>query len=110
MVLILIFVIALVAWALHLMQQAIDSKEFSLMLAGFLVASAAAAMMAVYFLMGHYMGYVAQMSQSPYRMEDYIVPSISIIQSDTIAENDLFSGDVEDGVPPVPFQMLSSLH
>ncbi len=64
MFLILVFVIALVSWALHLMQQALDRKEFSLMLAGFLVASSAAAMMAVYFLMGDYMGYVSQMSQN----------------------------------------------
>lgn len=60
MILILIFVVALVAWSLHLMQEAIERKEFSLMLAGFLVASAAAAMVAVYFLMGSYVGYMAQ--------------------------------------------------
>lgn len=60
---ILIIVIALVAWALHLMQQAVQCKEFSLMLAGFLVSAAAAALMSVYFLMGHYVGYMAQMSQ-----------------------------------------------
>ncbi|HEY9647573.1 MAG TPA: hypothetical protein V6C88_14450 [Chroococcidiopsis sp.] len=66
MVFILIIVIALVAWALHLMQQAIQCKEFSLMLAGFLVSAAAAALMSVYFLMGHYVGYMAQMSQRAY--------------------------------------------
>ena len=49
MFLIIIIVIALVAWALQLMEQAIQGQEFSLMLAGFLVASSAAAMMAVYF-------------------------------------------------------------
>lgn len=58
MVFILIVVVGLVAWALHLMQEAIQSREFSLMLAGFLVSVAAAAMMAVYFLMGHYVGYM----------------------------------------------------
>lgn len=63
MILILIIVISLVAWALHLMQRAIEDHEFSLMLAGFLVSSAAAAMMAVYFLMGHYVGYMTEMSQ-----------------------------------------------
>ncbi|HEY9622457.1 MAG TPA: hypothetical protein V6C78_19010 [Crinalium sp.] len=62
MVFILVVVIGLVAWALHLMQEAIQTREFSLMLAGFLVSSAAAAMMAVYFLMGHYVGYMSQMS------------------------------------------------
>ncbi|MGF1540564.1 MAG: hypothetical protein ACFCU5_08945 [Pleurocapsa sp.] len=49
---ILIFDVALVAWSLHLMQEALDRKEFSLMLAGTLVAAAAAAMMVVYFIMG----------------------------------------------------------
>lgn len=58
---ILIVVVALVAWALRLMEQAIQSQEFSFMLAGFLVASSAAAMMAVYFLMNHYVMYVTGM-------------------------------------------------
>ncbi len=50
---ILIFDVALVAWSLHLMQEALNRKEFSLMLAGTLVASAAAAMLVVYFLVGN---------------------------------------------------------
>ncbi|MGD1904468.1 MAG: hypothetical protein ACFB0C_00570 [Leptolyngbyaceae cyanobacterium] len=58
LLLILIVVVALVAWALRLMEQALQSQEFSLMLAGFLVASSAAAMMTVYFLMGHYVSYI----------------------------------------------------
>lgn len=58
LLLILVVVIALVAWALRLMEQAIQSQEFSFMLAGFLVASSAAAMMAVYFLMNHYISYI----------------------------------------------------
>jgi len=62
MLLILLIVVALVAWALHLMQEAINRREFSLMLAGFLVSMAAAAMMAVYFLMGHYVGYLSQVA------------------------------------------------
>ncbi|MGV2827284.1 hypothetical protein [Myxosarcina sp. GI1(2024)] len=49
---ILIFDVALVAWSLHLMQEAFDRKEFSLMLAGTLVAASAAAMLVVYFIMG----------------------------------------------------------
>lgn len=61
--LILAIVVALVAWALRLMEQAIQGQEFSLMLAGFLVASSAAAMMAVYFLMGHYLVYLDQVSE-----------------------------------------------
>ena len=59
---ILVFDIALVAWSLHLMERAVEDKEFSLMLAGMLVALAAAAMMVVYFLMGHYMSYLLQAS------------------------------------------------
>lgn len=58
LIFILIFVIALVAWSLHLMQQAVDRDEFSLMLAGTLVAASAAAMLVVYFLMGNYIGYL----------------------------------------------------
>ncbi len=50
---ILIFDVALVAWSLHLMQEALNQKEFSLMLAGTLVALAAAARLVVYFLMGN---------------------------------------------------------
>lgn len=65
LLLILVVVIVLVAWALRLMEQAIQSQEFSLMLAGFLVASSAAAMMAVYFLMGDYMVYIQQSALSP---------------------------------------------
>ena len=64
MPIILVIVIALVAWALRLMQQALDRKEFSLMLAGTLVASSAAAMMVVYFLMGNYMNYLAAAAHS----------------------------------------------
>lgn len=55
---ILAVVIALVSWSLHLMQQAIERREFSLMLAGTLVAFSAAAMVAVYFLMGNYLSYL----------------------------------------------------
>ncbi|MFP4219143.1 MAG: hypothetical protein ACLFM4_13605 [Phormidium sp.] len=43
------------------MQEAVEHQEFSLMLAGTLVAAAAAAMMTVYFLMSHYVGYLNQM-------------------------------------------------
>jgi uncharacterized protein (UPF0333 family) len=55
---ILVFDVALVAWSLHLMERAYISREFSLMLAGLLVALAAGAMMVVYFLMGHCMSYL----------------------------------------------------
>ena len=62
LILILIIVVTLVAWSLHLMQQAVDRNEFSLMLAGTLVAFSAAAMVVVYFLMGNYIGYVTGMT------------------------------------------------
>jgi hypothetical protein len=60
MIVILGIVIALVAWALHLMQEAIDKKEFALMLAGLLVASSAAALIGVYFLMETSLTYLIQ--------------------------------------------------
>lgn len=62
MFIILFFVVALIAWSLHLMENAVTQREFSLMLAGGLVAAAAVAMVAVYFLMGHYMGYMSEMA------------------------------------------------
>ncbi len=68
-VVLLLFVIALVAWALHLMEQAVARQEFSLMLAGTLVASASAALVGVYFVMGNYMGYVNQLHKTPAEME-----------------------------------------
>ncbi len=59
---ILIFDIALVAWSLHLMQEAFTNREFSLMLAGTLVALAAAAMMVVYFLAHNCLSYLSHVS------------------------------------------------
>lgn len=73
LIIILAIVIALVAWSLHLMQEAIEHREFSLMLAGTLVAFAAAALVGVYFLMGDYMGYmvrVTHQSTAAYRLPD----------------------------------------
>lgn len=72
---ILIIVIGLVAWALHLMQEAVQHREFSLMLAGFLVSSSAAALVAVYFLMGHYVGYMTEMTQRAYISEQIMSSS-----------------------------------
>lgn len=54
----LIFDVALVAWSLHLMQSAVERQEFSLMLAGILVAMSAAAMVVVYSLMNGYVCYL----------------------------------------------------
>ncbi|MGB3787005.1 MAG: hypothetical protein WA949_03275 [Phormidesmis sp.] len=56
--LILTIVTGLVFWALRLMDRAVENQEFSLMLAGFLVASSAAAMVGVYFLMSDYMTFI----------------------------------------------------
>lgn len=60
----LVVVIALVVWALRLMDQALKCQEFSFMLAGFLVASSAVAMMTVYFLMSDYMVYMDKEAQA----------------------------------------------
>ncbi|MEM7793084.1 MAG: hypothetical protein AAF579_01365 [Cyanobacteria bacterium P01_C01_bin.118] len=62
------------------MDKALVSHEFSLMLAGFLVASAAAAMVGVYFLMSDYMVYMHQselLFQSQYS-SDYLVLDESV--------------------------------
>jgi hypothetical protein len=64
LILILAIVIVLVSWSLRLMQQAIDRHEFSLMLAGTLVAFSAAAMMSVYFLTGNYIGYLTTLPRN----------------------------------------------
>jgi hypothetical protein len=47
----------LVAWALHLMQEAVERREFGLMLAGMMIVGAAGAMVAVYALTSSYSGY-----------------------------------------------------
>ncbi|HEY9753002.1 MAG TPA: hypothetical protein V6C46_08620 [Coleofasciculaceae cyanobacterium] len=65
LILILAIVVVFVGWALHLMQESVDRREFSLMLAGTLVAFSAAAMMASYFLMGNYLGYVSRVAHLP---------------------------------------------
>ncbi len=56
----IIFDAALVAWSLHLMQSAVDRQEFSLMLAGILVAMSAAAMIVVYWLINGYISFLAR--------------------------------------------------
>ena len=66
LVAILIIDVALVAWSARLMQSAFQSREFSLMFAGLLVASSAAAMAVVYFLMGSCMTHITEMSQHAY--------------------------------------------
>ncbi|GEM_PF-2189674 len=78
MLFILVVVVALVSWALHLMQQAIDEREFSLMLAGLLVSSAAAALVGVYVLMSSSIATMTQMSQNYsgyYSDYSYVAPA-----------------------------------
>ena len=91
MFLILIFIVALVAWSLHLMQEAFDRQEFSLMLAGTLVAMAAAAMLAVYFLVGDCMVYLNRMAEYSAELSEYPDPLNSAIftAKEAIAFNSL---------------------
>ncbi len=55
--------IGLVAWALHLMQCAVDRREFSLMLAGLLVSTAAAGLVGVYLLTSNCISYMTALPQ-----------------------------------------------
>ncbi len=89
MVFILLVVIVLVAWALHLMQEALDRKEFSLMLAGFLVSVAASALVAVYFLVGNYVGYMEQMAQRAELSDQYYETAGFVFPSELILEEEM---------------------
>jgi hypothetical protein len=55
--------LALATWSLRLMQAASDRQEFSLFLAGILVAAAGAALIAVYSLALSYMGFLDGIAQ-----------------------------------------------
>lgn len=93
--LIIAIVTGLVVWALRLMDKALVSQEFSLMLAGFLVASAAAAMVGVYFLMSDYMVYMNQtelLFQSQYS-SDYLVLDESVSKTQ-LSDMDLAMFDI----------------
>jgi hypothetical protein len=99
MILILLIVVGLVAWALHLMQQAIQFREFSLMLAGFLVSAAAAAMMSVYFLTGHLVGYMSSMPPHSYAYDSvYDVTSLNDL-SEIWNEDWIETVSVDPGLP-----------
>jgi len=89
MIFILLVVIVLVAWALHLMQEALDRKEFSLMLAGFLVSVAASALVAVYFLVGNYVGYMEQMAQRAELSDQYYETAGFVFPSELILEEEM---------------------
>ncbi|MGB3495027.1 MAG: hypothetical protein WBA57_20020 [Elainellaceae cyanobacterium] len=80
MLFILVVVIALVSWALHLMQQAVDKREFSLMLAGLLVSSAAAALVGVYVLMSSCVATMTQMSHDSSSYSDSYYSNYSYIE------------------------------
>lgn len=99
---ILVVVIALVAWALHLMQEAVQRREFSLMLAGFLVSSSAAALVAVYFLMGHYVGYMTEMAQRAYISEQ--IPS----STEWAAFNDAWIEEIVEASPEIPLNTIAN--
>lgn len=84
---ILAIVVVLVAWSLHLMQEATDRREFSLMLAGTLVAFSAAALMSVYFLMGNYVGYITRMAhRSAYELSSSEVQTW-LLQFDSLEDS-----------------------
>jgi uncharacterized membrane protein YcjF (UPF0283 family) len=72
MMLIIAIIIGLVFWALQLMEQAYQRQEFSRMLAGTLVAVAAAGVLTTYFLMSDYIAYLSQ-NQSPVSQLESIV-------------------------------------
>ncbi|GAB4359363.1 MAG: hypothetical protein Fur0042_28880 [Cyanophyceae cyanobacterium] len=83
MILVLLLAVPLVAWSLHLMQQAFDHREFSLMLAGALVASSAAALVVVYFLMSSSLGYLMGLDRRGY--VSYYGAELPMVASDPIA-------------------------
>ncbi len=58
MIILLILVIGLVTWSLRLLQESLRLREFSLMLAGTLVAISAAGVIIVYLLMDGCVGYL----------------------------------------------------
>ena len=65
------FIVAMVAWSLHLMRKAIEEREFSLMFAGCLVAASAAATIGVCFLMGSYIDYMHHFNHDVYTSQVY---------------------------------------
>jgi hypothetical protein len=89
MIFILVVVIVLVAWALHLMQEALNRKEFSLMLAGFLVSVAASALVGVYFLVGNYVGYMGQMAERAELSDQYYETAGFVFPAELILEEEI---------------------
>jgi len=99
MVVVLLLAIALVAWSLHLMQQALSNKEFSLMLAGTLVASAAAALVVVYFLGNSSLRYLLSVDRNAYATYNVPVtasdPLAGMRQSAILADWDRLVGPLQ---------------
>ncbi len=91
--LILAIVAALVAWALRLMDQAVKVQEFSLMLAGFLVASSAAALVGVYFLMSNYMLYINESTAGSLVLQGFDYSMQSFADSSPVAPTWLVTQD-----------------
>ena len=96
-------VTGLVIWALRLMDRALVSQEFSLMLAGFLVASSAAAMVGVYFLMSDYMLFIHQdelLFQSEYTSDFLVLDErLSAEQSIESEFASLHIANITEGLP-----------
>ncbi|MBD2328855.1 hypothetical protein [Alkalinema sp. FACHB-956] len=93
LIVILLFVIALVAWALHLMQEAVTRQEFSLMLAGTLVASAAAGLVSVYCIMGNYMGFITRMDRDPEVLEQVYRSVQSYLEAESLEASQVYLSD-----------------
>lgn len=91
--LILAIVAALVAWALRLMDQALKVQEFSLMLAGFLVASSAAALVGVYFLMSNYMVYINESAPDSLALQSFDYSMQSLAESSQVPPTWLVTQD-----------------
>ena len=89
-------VTGLVVWALRLMDRAVVSQEFSLMLAGFLVASSAAAMVGVYFLMSDYMVYIhgSDLLLQDQYASDFLVLDEQLSSSEPSSSVDLYGLDI----------------
>jgi hypothetical protein len=68
-VLIFLFVIALVGLALHFMQEAVTHQEFSLMIAGALIAASAAGIVGVCLLVSHSFDDLSQVRQEQVAIE-----------------------------------------
>lgn len=88
----LLFVIVLVALSLHFMQEAVTRQEFSLMLAGTLMAASAAGVVGVYLVAGNYMGYMTR-SHNQAAIEQAYESIRWYVESESIDENPIYVSD-----------------